>query len=64
MNRQKRFFDYFLCLAKIEFGALTREEVFDCFDPISSKLLVSLERHNEESQIHFHVYLRTLESVG
>lgn len=59
MSSNKRFNDYFLCMAKISIGELSREEVFYCFNSISSKLLVALEKHSEEDKIHFHICLRT-----
>lgn len=61
--RRKSNFDYFLCLAKIENGFVSREDIFFIFDDISSKLLVALELHNQFNKIHFHVYLRTYKQV-
>ena len=64
MERSKNFYDYFLCLAKISVGELSREEVFYCFESIALKLLVALEKHSDDDKIHFHICLRTQNNVS
>ncbi|CAF1036290.1 unnamed protein product [Brachionus calyciflorus] len=55
----KKFYDYFMCLAKIENGKCDRSSVFSMLESLSVKLLVAQEKHCIENSIHFHIYSRT-----
>lgn len=61
---RSKIFDYFICMSKIEYNNAIKSLIFSVLDPLSSKLLVSEEKHSDSKKIHFHIYMRSINEVG